>query len=53
MAHIRQSRPDPGIGFQVNVLKTSLFVPSSLGGSAGMGFKEGGACFAAGAPLTV
>jgi len=28
MAHVRQSRPDSGIGFQVKVLKT---FPSSLG----------------------
>ena len=30
-AHTRQSRPDSGLGFQVNVLKTFLRVPSSLG----------------------
>jgi len=30
MAHIRQSRPDSGLGFQVKVLKTFQVVPSSL-----------------------
>jgi hypothetical protein len=31
MAHIRQSRPDSGLGFQVKVLKIFQVVPSSLG----------------------
>jgi len=31
MAHIRQSRPDSGCGFQVKVLKTFQVFPSSLG----------------------
>ena len=31
MAHVRQSRPDYGLGFQVKVLKTRQVVPSSLG----------------------
>ena len=31
MEHIRQSRPDSGPGFQVNVLETYEVVPSSLG----------------------
>ena len=31
MAHIRQPRPDSGIGFQVKVLKPFSVVPSSLG----------------------
>ena len=31
MAHIRQSRPDSGIGFHVKVLKTFQVVPFSLG----------------------
>ena len=31
MAHIRQSRPDSGLGFQANVVKTFQAVPSSLG----------------------
>jgi len=35
VAHIRQSRPDSGLGFQVKVLKTFKDVPSSL---------ESGAC---------
>jgi len=30
-AHIRQSRPDSGLGWQANVLKTFYDVPSSLG----------------------
>ena len=30
-AHIRQSRPDSGLGFRVNFLKTFQDVPSSLG----------------------
>ena len=29
MAHIRQSRPDPGLGFQVKVLKPFEVAPSS------------------------
>ena len=31
MAHIRQSRPDYGLGFQVKVLRTFQVVPFSLG----------------------
>ena len=31
MEHIRQSRPDSGLGFQVKVRKTFQVVPSSLG----------------------
>ena len=31
MAHIRQSRPDSGLGFQVKPIKTFQNVPSSLG----------------------
>ena len=31
MAHIRQSRPDSGLGFQVKVLKACYVVPSWLG----------------------
>jgi len=31
VAHVRQSRPDPGLDFQVNVLETCCGVPSSLG----------------------
>ena len=31
IAHIRQSRPDSGLGFRVKVLKTFEVVPSSLG----------------------
>ena len=31
MAHVRQSRPDYGLGFQVKVLKPFQVVPSSLG----------------------
>ena len=34
MAHIRQSRPDSGLGFQVKVLKTLKVVPSLLGSGA-------------------
>ena len=30
IAHVRQSRPDSGLGFQVKVLKFFLIVPSSL-----------------------
>ena len=37
MAHIRQSRPDYGLGFQGKVLKPSQDVPSSLGGFEGRG----------------
>jgi len=31
MAHVRQSRPDSGLGFQAKVRKTFEVVPSSLG----------------------
>ena len=31
MAHVKQSRPDSGHGFQVKVLKIFQVVPSSLG----------------------
>ena len=31
LAHIRQSKPDSGVGVQVKVLKTCQGVPSSLG----------------------
>ena len=31
MAHVRQSRPDSGTGFQAKVLKTFQVAPSSLG----------------------
>ena len=31
VAHIRQSRPDSGLGFQVKVRKTFQVVPYSLG----------------------
>ena len=31
MAHIRQSRPDSGLDFQVKILKTFKVDPSSLG----------------------
>ena len=31
MEHIRQSRPDSGLGVQVKVLGISLFVPTLLG----------------------
>ena len=31
MAHMRQSRPDSGLGFHVKVLKVFNVIPSSLG----------------------
>ena len=34
MAHIRQSRPDYGLGLQVKVVKTVKVVPFSLGSGA-------------------
>ena len=34
MAHIRQSRPDSGLGFQVKALEPFPVVPSSLGSGA-------------------
>ena len=37
MAHIRQSRPDSGRGFQVEVLKTYQVVPSSRRSGPGRG----------------
>ena len=41
MAHIRQSGPDSGLGFQVKVLKMFLVVPSSLGSGEGGTSEEG------------
>ena len=35
MAHMRQSRPDPGLGFQVQVLQIVQGVPSSRGSGSG------------------
>jgi len=35
MAHIRHSRPDSGLGFQVEVLETFEHVPFSLGSGGG------------------
>jgi len=35
MAHVRQSRPHPGLGFQVNVLKNLQVVPSLLASVTG------------------
>ena len=35
MAHISQSRPDSGLGFQVKVLKPFQVVASSLGSGLG------------------
>jgi hypothetical protein len=35
MAHVRQPRPDSGLGVQVKVLKTFQVVPSSLKKTAG------------------
>ena len=31
MVHVRQSRPDSGLGFQVNVVETFQVVPSKAG----------------------
>ena len=31
MAHVRQSRPDSGLGFQIKMLATFEIVPNSLG----------------------
>ena len=41
MAHLRQSRPDSGLGFQVRLLTTFHAVPSSLGSG---GYREGLVC---------
>ena len=41
MAHVRQSRPDSGLGFKVKVLKTLHVVASPLG--TGMGASTDGA----------
>jgi hypothetical protein len=38
MAHVRQSRPDSGLGFEVKVLKTLQVVPSTL--ASGLGIKN-------------
>jgi hypothetical protein len=37
MAHLRQSRPDSDLGFQVNVIKTFPVVPTWLGSGSGLG----------------
>ena len=34
VAHIKQSRPDSGLGVQVKVVKTFQVVPTSLGSGA-------------------
>ena len=47
MAHIRQSRPDSGLGVQVKVLETFQIVPSSLRSGLGndlMAVKSGLVC---------
>jgi len=36
MAHMRQSRPDSGLGFQVKVLETFELASSSLGSAGGV-----------------
>ena len=36
MAHIRQSRPDSGLGVEVTVLETLKVVPSLLGSNSGV-----------------
>jgi len=36
MAHMRQSRPDSGLGFQVKVLRTIQVVAASLGSGKGI-----------------
>ena len=36
-AHMRQSTPDSGLGFQLKVLKTCRALPSSLGSAVGSG----------------
>ena len=43
MAHIRQSKPDSGLGFQVKILAKNE-VPSSVGGGGG---RVGGSGFRA------
>ena len=41
MAHVRQSGPDPGLGFQVKVFETLHCVPSWLeNGSRALGVPE-------------
>ena len=49
VAHVRQSRPDSGLGFQAIVLKTLSVVPSSLG-SGPRKRSSGAACPVEGAP---
>ena len=39
---IRQPRPDSGLGFQVNILKTVLVVPSPLASGLDNSAREGG-----------
>jgi len=39
-AHIRQSRPDYGLGFQVKFLKTFQVFPSSLGNGLQRGWDK-------------
>ena len=40
MAHMRQSRPDSGLGFQVKVLTTIQGVPFSLGNVGFRGYQH-------------
>jgi len=51
MAHVRQSRPEYGLGFQVKVLKPFYIVPSSLGsGSGGSACRGDPLCAKTGVP---
>jgi len=40
MAHVKRSRPDPSLGFQVNVLKIVLAVPFALGRGGWLGVPQ-------------
>jgi hypothetical protein len=51
MAHTRQSRPDSGLGFQVNALATFQVVSFSLGGG-GLEETSAGGRVATGASVT-
>ena len=41
MAHMKRSRPDSGLGFQLKVLETFQAVTSLLGSGGGGAFLEG------------
>ena len=53
MAHIRQSRPDSGLGFQVKILTPFHVVPSSLGSGFPNGQEVSAKNYAGATPMHV